>query len=144
MNEVRAVFHGTRGDKRFFFHFKMPKRDDRKEVGGDVKVLANHVQSHAEFKRRFGRNWETKWHNSIVPFCFPISPEATFKFSMTLDMLCKNLDITSYLLPIVSFWHLEMEEKPFITARTVEYRAYFVRPCVKSLKSIPQNINVPT
>ena len=44
----------------------MPKRDDRKEVGGDVKALAKHVQSHAECKRRFGINWETKWYNGVV------------------------------------------------------------------------------
>ena len=73
-------------------------------------------------------------HNSIVPFGFPIDPEAAFTFSMTLDMLLKSLDITSDLLLIVSFWHREMEEKPYITAHTVEYRAHFVRPCVKSLK----------
>ena len=62
-------------------------------------------------------------HNSIVPFGFPIAPEASFTFSMNLEMLHKSLDITSNLLPIVSFWHREMEEKPFITAHTVEYRA---------------------
>ena len=44
----------------------MPKRDDRKEVGGGVKALAKHVQSHAECKRRFGSNWETKWYNRVV------------------------------------------------------------------------------
>ena len=44
----------------------MPKRDNRKEVGGDVKALAKHVQSHDECKRRFGRNWETKWYNGVV------------------------------------------------------------------------------
>ena len=58
-------------------------------------------------------------HNYIVQFGFPIDPEAVFTFSMTLDMLRKGLDITSDLLRIVSFWHLEMEEKPFITVRTV-------------------------
>ena len=47
--------------------------------------------------------------NSIVPFGFPIAPEAAFTFSMTLDMLRKSLDIASDLLPIVSFWNLKIE-----------------------------------
>ena len=71
-------------------------------------------------------------HNSIVPFGFPIAPKAAFTFGMTLDMLHKSLDITSDLLPIILFWNLEMEEKLFITTRTVEYCTYFVCPCVKS------------
>ena len=44
----------------------MPKRDDRKEVIDYVKALAKHVQSHAECKRRFGRNWEIKCYNGVV------------------------------------------------------------------------------
>ena len=58
-------------------------------------------------------------HNYIVTFGFPIATEAAFTFSMTLDMLRKSLYITSDLLPIVLFWHLEMEEKPFITAHAM-------------------------
>ena len=66
-------------------------------------------------------------HNSIVPFGFPIAPELAFTFNMTLDMLRKSLDITSDPLPIVSFWHLEMEENGAVT---VYYRAYRVIPRV--------------
>ena len=62
-------------------------------------------------------------HNSIVTFGFPISPKAAFTFRITLDMLRKSLDITSNLLPIVLFWHLEMEENGAVT---VYYRAYCV------------------
>ena len=74
----------------------------------------------------FGAPW--KWrgdvqHNSVVPFSLQITPEAAFTFSMNLDMLCKSLDIASDLLPIVSFWHLEMEENGAVT---VYYRAYRV------------------
>ena len=66
-------------------------------------------------------------HNSIVAFGFPISPKAAYIFSMTLVMLRKSLDITSDLLPIVSFWHLEMEENGAVA---VYYRAYRVIPRV--------------
>ena len=66
-------------------------------------------------------------HNSIAPFGFSIAPEAEFTFSMTLDMLFKSLDIASELLPIVSFWHLEMEENGAVT---VYYHAYRVILCV--------------
>ena len=44
----------------------MSKQDDRKEVGGDVKILVKHVQSNARCKRRFRSNWETKWYNGVV------------------------------------------------------------------------------
>ena len=62
-------------------------------------------------------------HKSIVPFGFPIAPEAAFTLSMTLDMLHKSLDIASNLIPIVLFWHLEMEEDGDVN---VYYRAYCV------------------
>ena len=51
----------TRGIPRY-----APRRYIWKEVGGDVKALMKHVQSHAERKRRFGSNWETKLYNGVV------------------------------------------------------------------------------
>ena len=66
-------------------------------------------------------------HNYIVPFGFPIAPEAAFTFGMTLDMLRKSLDIASELLPIVYFWHLGMKENGAVT---VYYHAYRVILCV--------------
>ena len=78
----------------------------------------------------FGAPWPWRGdvqHNSIVPFGFRISPEAAFAFSMTLEMLCKSLDIPSDLLSFISFWHIEMEENGAVT---VYYRAHCVIPRV--------------
>ena len=55
----------------------MSKRDDRKEFIDYVKALAKHVQSHAECKRRFGSNWETKWYNGVVLNVTTLRPRCT-------------------------------------------------------------------
>ena len=49
---------------------------------------------------------------------------------MTLVMLQKSLETASVLLPIVLFWHLEMEENGAVT---VYYHAYRVILCVLRL-----------
>ena len=44
----------------------MPKLDDWKEVGGDVKALAKHVQSHADVNSALG---EIGKPNSTMELC---------------------------------------------------------------------------